>query len=129
VDQSTSVRGGPRVLVVDDNQDAGDLLAETLISAGYETTVVYDGPAALRSVAASPPDVALIDIGLPVMDGYELAARLREDRPASQLRLIALTGYGQESDRERSRKVGFDFHLVKPVDFDMLQRAIEEIAE
>ena len=85
----------------------------------------YDGPAALRLAAASSPDVALIDIGLPVMDGYELAQRSRELWPASAPRLIALTGYGQESDRERGRKVGFERHLVKPVDLDTLLRAIE----
>jgi CheY-like chemotaxis protein len=124
-----SPRGVLRVLIVDDDQDATDLLAETLASAGYEITVAYDGPEALRSVAVSPPNVALIDIGLPVMDGYELAARLREERPPSELRLIALTGYGQECEREHSRKVGFDVHLVKPVDFDTLRRAIEAHAE
>jgi CheY-like chemotaxis protein len=117
--------GGPRVLIVDDNEDATELLAETLRNAGYAILVAYDGPAALHLVAASPPDIALIDIGLPVMDGYELALRLRELRPASALRLIALTGYGQESDRERGRQVGFDLHLVKPVDLDTLLRAIE----
>jgi CheY-like chemotaxis protein len=117
------------VLIVDDNQDATDLLAETLAGVGYETAVAYDGAEALRSVEASPPDVMVIDIGLPVMDGYELAARLREELPASKLRLIALTGYGQDSDREQSRKAGFDIHLVKPVDFDTLQRAIEAPAE
>jgi signal transduction histidine kinase len=122
-------RSGLRVLIVDDNQDASDLLAETLASVGYETMVAYDGPEALRTVAESPPDVALIDIGLPVMDGYDLAARLREERPPSKLRLIALTGYGQDSDREQSRKVGFDLHLVKPVEFDALRRAIEAQTE
>ena len=71
----------------------------------------------------------IINIGLPVMDGYELAARLREKHPGSELRLIALTGYGQDSDREQSRKAGFDVHLVKPVDFDTLQRAIEARAD
>ena len=115
----------PRVLIVDDNEDATELLAEILRNAGYAIMAAYDGPSALRLVAASPPDVALIDLGLPVMDGYELAVRLREQRPASALRLIALTGYGQESERERGRQVGFDLHLVKPVDLDTLLRAIE----
>jgi CheY-like chemotaxis protein len=122
-------RRRPRVLIVDDNEDATELLSESLGSAGYETMVAYDGPEALRAVAATPPDVALIDIGLPVMDGYELAARLREQRPPGALRLIALTGYGQESDRERSRSVGFDLHLVKPVDLETLLRAIEARSE
>lgn len=126
---ASAKRGHPRVLIVDDNEDATELLAETLNSAGYETMVAFDGPEALRVVATTPPDVALIDIGLPVMDGYELAAHLREARPASALRLIALTGYGQERDRERSRAVGFDLHLVKPVDLDTLLHAIESRPE
>ncbi len=116
---------GRRVLIVDDNQDATDLLAEMLADAGFETAVAYDGAEALQRVEESLPDVMLIDIGLPVMNGYELAARLREALPASKLRLIAVTGYGQDTDREQSRKAGFDLHLVKPVDLDTLQRAIE----
>ncbi len=121
----SSPRRGRRVLIVDDNQDATDLLAEMLADAGFETAVAYDGAEALQRVEESPPDVMLIDIGLPVMNGYELAARLREALPASKLRLIAVTGYGQDTDREQSRKAGFDLHLVKPVDLDTLQRAIE----
>jgi DNA-binding response OmpR family regulator len=116
---------GARLLIVDDNEDATDLLTEALRDAGYAIIAAYDGPTALRLAAASPPDVALIDIGLPEMDGYELARRLRELWPASALRLIALTGYGQERDRGRGRRVGFERHLVKPVDLDTLLRAIE----
>ncbi len=126
---ASRTRRGSRVLVVDDNEDATELLAETLGGAGYETMVAYDGPEALQRAASCPPDVVLIDIGLPGMDGYELAERLREARPPGNLRLIALTGYGLDSDRARSRAAGFDVHLVKPVDLDTLVGAIEPAAD
>ena len=106
-----------RVLVVDDNVDAADLLSDALEGLGYQTRTAYDGPSALEVAAAFDPDVALLDIGLPAMDGYELARRLR-DRPTTTkpLRLIALTGYGRDSDRARAREAGFDAHMVKPID-------------
>jgi CheY-like chemotaxis protein len=113
-----------RVLLVDDNRNAVEMLAEGLREAGLEVTVAYDGPEALKRAAESPPDVAVLGVGLPLMDGYELATRLRQARAGSALRLVAMTGYGQESDRERSREVGFDLHLVKPVEFDTVLRAI-----
>jgi CheY-like chemotaxis protein len=116
---------GVRLLLVDDNQDASDMLAAALRDAGYDVAVAYDGPEALATAAQAPPDVALLDIGLPVMDGYELASRLREIRAGGPLRLIALTGYAQEADRERSRAVGFEVHLVKPVALDTLLQTIE----
>ena len=104
-----------RVLLVDDNLDAADTLAELLRLAGHDVRVVSDGPAALATVHAFKPDVALLDIGLPVMDGYELARHLRA-AVATPLRLVALTGYGQDHDRERSRAAGFAEHVVKPID-------------
>jgi CheY-like chemotaxis protein len=116
-----------RVLVVDDNQDAADTLALALEGAGHRVEVAYDGPEALMRAKRAPPDVALLDIGLPVMDGYELAARLRKDREGDALSLVALTGYGQESDIERSRTAGFDVHLVKPVDVDTILRVIASL--
>ena len=105
-----------RVLIVDDNRDAAELLEEGLRGAGHVTRVAFDGPTALRLAAELLPDVALLDIGLPVMDGFELARRLRELPGLAALRLVALTGYGQPSDRERSRVAGFDEHLTKPVE-------------
>jgi PAS domain S-box-containing protein len=124
-EQSHSSR---RVLVVDDNVDAAEVLAEALDDLGYATSVAYDGPSALEAAAEFTPDVALLDIGLPIMDGFELARRMREERRASpELRLIALTGYGQRTDRERSAAAGFDRHLIKPVDIDALDRAIHEL--
>ncbi len=113
-----------RVLVVDDNIDAAEMLAEWLSAIGHGVRVAADGPTALEIAADFKPDVALLDIGLPVMDGYEVARRLREQPGCAKMRLIALTGYGQESDHDRSRRAGFEDHLVKPVDLDAITRAV-----
>ena len=113
-----------RVLVVDDNQDAALTLKKALERLGYAVAVAYDGPAALHTATAFEPDIALLDLGLPVMDGYELALRLREQR---SVHLVAVTGYGQESDRRRSAKAGFQEHLVKPVDLVSLARVVREL--
>ena len=113
-----------RVLVVDDNVDAAEMLAEWLGTIGHGVRVAGDGPTALEVAANFRPDVALLDIGLPVMDGYEVARRLRELPGCKRTRLIALTGYGQESDYDRSRRAGFEDHLVKPVDLDAIERAV-----
>lgn len=125
-----SVSVGPasqaRILVVDDNGDAADTIASTLNALGYETAVAYDGPCALEEAARFGPDVAVLDIGLPVMDGYELARRLRARHAA--LRLIALTGYGQERDRRLALEAGFAEHLVKPVELPALLNAIAQQA-
>ncbi len=83
-----------------------------------------DGPTALRLVQEFAPQVALLDIGLPVMDGYELAERLRDSTPARSLRLIAVTGYGQSADRQRALDAGFDAHLVKPLTLERLQQVL-----
>lgn len=115
-----------RVLIVDDNPDSADLLAETFLVLGQETAVAYDGPQALACVQSFTFDVALLDIGLPVMDGYELAGRLRELTGARRVLLIAVTGYGQEADRERSRTAGFDAHFTKPIDIDRLVAMVDE---
>ena len=113
-----------RVLVVDDNLDAAEMLAEWLGAIGHGVRVAADGPTALEIAAEFKPDVALLDIGLPVMDGYEVARRLREQPGCAKIRLIALTGYGQESDHDRSRRAGFEDHLVKPVDLDAITHAV-----
>jgi signal transduction histidine kinase len=113
-----------RVLVVDDNEDSAAMLAEALRLRGHEVRVAHDGPAALTVSATFQPQVAFLDIGLPVMDGYELATRLRQQPGLDRLRLLALTGYGQESDSERSRAAGFHEHLVKPLDLSHLDRLL-----
>jgi len=112
--------GAIRILVVDDNVDGAEMLATALRAKGYDTRVAHDAPAALRLVEEFRPEVAFLDIGLPVMDGYELAARLRERPESNDTRLVALTGYGQESDRQKTREAGFDHHLVKPVDLEAI---------
>jgi CheY-like chemotaxis protein len=114
-----------RVLVVDDNVEYATLLAETLTELGYAARHVHDGLTALSVADAFVPDVALVDIGLPVMDGYEVAMRLAAHPQLSATRLIAITGYGQREDRARSRDAGFVAHLVKPIDLDTLQATIE----
>lgn len=119
----TAKRRALRVLLVDDNQDAVSLLAEALETLGYETRVAYDGPSGIAAAADFAPAVALLDIGLPVMDGYELAQRLRAHAPG--IYLVAMTGYGQEADRRRTQQVGFLHHLVKPVSFDQVARILE----
>lgn len=111
-----------RVLVVDDNPDAAATLADALAAAGHDTRVAHDGPAALRIAEAFLPDVAVLDIGLPVMDGFELADRMKGQRA---VRLVAVTGYGQESDVRRSRAAGFDAHFVKPVNLQRLLDAVD----
>jgi len=105
-----------RVLVVDDNIQGAMILARVLKSCGHETEVAHDGPTALEIASARPLDVVLLDIGLPGMDGYEVARRLRKVDGMDRVLLVALTGYGQEEDRERSRQAGLDLHLVKPID-------------
>jgi signal transduction histidine kinase/ActR/RegA family two-component response regulator len=119
-----------RILVVDDNEDAAVILMQALEQLGYQVKVAHDGPSALDTCQVFRPDVALLDIGLPVMDGYELAQRLRESCSGEpHLRLVAITGYGQDKDRERSRRAGFEQHLVKPLDLAKIERAIEGPAD
>ena len=115
--------GAPRVLIVDDNEDGAEMLAIILSQKGYDTRVAHDAPRALEIAEAFRPGTAFIDIGLPVMDGYELAQRLRAMPALGEIRLIALTGYGQEGDRRRAREAGFDQHLVKPVDIGAVEAA------
>jgi len=125
-----SLREGPavplRVLVVDDNVDAAQMLGQLLRLAGHEVSLAHDGPAALAAAAAAPLDLVLLDIGLPGMDGYAVAARLRAAGHAGPA-LVAITGYGREDDIRRSRDAGFDHHLVKPIDVAQLRRIVLEV--
>lgn len=114
-----------RVLVVDDNYDAATMLAEVLTLYGHSVRLAHDGVEALRAAEVFQPDLALVDIGLPVLNGYELARQLIQHPTLQGLRLIALTGYGQEHDRNRSRDAGFAGHLVKPVDLERLRELVE----
>jgi PAS domain S-box-containing protein len=109
-----------RILVVDDNRDAADSLAMLLQGAGHDVQVAYDGEQALQAAASMRPDLVLMDIGLPRLNGYDVARRLREQPWGSGIVLVALTGWGQEEDRRRSREAGFSLHLVKPLDPEAL---------
>ena len=113
-----------RILVVDDNVDAATTLQLLLKSLGHDVLAVFDGHEALSTALAFRPDVVLLDIGMPGLDGYEVARRLRESKRGAPLRIIAVTGWGLEADRARSREAGFDVHLVKPVDPTVLTSAI-----
>jgi DNA-binding response OmpR family regulator len=112
---------------VDDNEDAAELLSYALSSSGYATRVAHDGATALRAADEFRPDVAVLDIGLPVMDGYTLAKRLKESAAHAGLRVVALSGYGQDEDVRRARSAGFDEYLVKPVDLDRLLVTVERL--
>jgi CheY-like chemotaxis protein len=116
-----------RILIVDDNCDAAELLAEALSAMGHETRVAFDGPSGLDAAAGFAPDIAFLDIGLPAMDGYELARKMRSELAFPQLRLVALTGYGQDSDRERSAEAGFDSHMVKPINLMAVASTIKRL--
>jgi len=109
-----------RVLIVDDNVDAANTLGMLVESLGYDVSVEYQGHAALERVRLEPPKICLLDIGMPVMDGYELASRLRALPEMHDAFIVAVTGYGQPSDRERALLRGFDDHIVKPVDVERL---------
>jgi PAS domain S-box-containing protein len=118
---------GKKVLIVDDNTDAAEMLAEALAAMGHETRVAFDGPSGLDVAAGFAPDIAFLDIGLPAMDGYELARKMRHELAAPSLRLVALTGYGQDSDRQRSAEAGFDFHMVKPINLQAVASTIKRL--
>lgn len=110
-----------RVLVVDDNVDAADQLAEALADAKYEVRVAYDGAAALEAAIEMRPDAALLDLGIPMIDGYELAGRLRKTAGLERMVLLAITGYGHEGERRRALERGFDTLLLKPLDLAVLE--------
>lgn len=113
-------QAGLRILVVDDNEDAACALGELLTLKGHTVHVAFGAPEALQRQPLFLPQVCLLDIGLPGMDGYELAQRLRQQGAGRALALVAITGYGQDSDRRRAADAGFDHHLTKPVDLAAL---------
>ena len=116
-----------RVLIVDDSEDGAESLAMLLQLGGHETHIAHDGVEAIEAAQKLRPDVVLLDIGLPRLNGYEVCHRLRKEPWAKDLMLVALTGWGQEEDRHRSKEAGFDAHLVKPVDHDALLRLLASL--
>jgi two-component system CheB/CheR fusion protein len=117
---------GKKVVVVEDSEDSRELLCEFLKRAGYECHPAESGPAALELIERERPDIAVMDVGLPDMDGFEVARRVRQQPSIARTVLIALTGYGRASDLETSRQAGFDLHLVKPVRLEQLLSALEQ---
>jgi CheY-like chemotaxis protein len=109
---------------VDDNVDAAESLAMLLRLGGHEVRVAYDGPTALQLAEEEPPEVAFLDIGMPVMNGYELARQFRERPALRNVVLVALTGWGQDGDRRRTKEAGFDGHEVKPVSLEALDKIL-----
>ncbi len=110
-----------RVLVVDDNADNAEIMAAILKEVGHEVHVVYDGHAAIAAVRRLRPEFVFLDLGLPGLDGFQVAETLRREPGMEAMRIIAVTAYAQESDRRRTREAGFDYHLVKPVDMDFVE--------
>jgi len=116
-----------RILVVDDNLDTVESLALLLHLMGHEVHTAGDGPSALEAALADPPDLVLLDIGLPGMNGYEVAVRIRKQPELKDTILVAITGWGQEEDRRRAREAGFDHHLTKPADPAVLQKLLADV--
>jgi two-component system, sensor histidine kinase len=114
-----------RVLIVDDNEDSAESMMMLARSWGHEVAVANDGPVALTLALTFQPDIAMVDIGLPGMDGYEVARRLRKASSDRDLYLMALTGYGRADDVRLAREAGFDEHLIKPTNLDELRRMLE----
>ena len=125
---ASAQRSPVRVLIVDDLVDAADSLALLLRRLGYEVQATYDGASALRMAVEFDPQAILLDLALPKLDGFQIAARLRQVRALQKVCLIALSGYGQPDDFARTRRAGFDFHLLKPVNFEELLRLLDACA-
>lgn len=114
------VKGKAQILVVDDNVDTVRGMAILLNLAGHEVVAAHDGPAAIEVARTCRPQIILLDLGLPGMSGYEVARRLRQEQASRDALIIAVSGYGQEEDRHRTRAAGFDHHLIKPISYDEL---------
>jgi CheY-like chemotaxis protein/anti-sigma regulatory factor (Ser/Thr protein kinase) len=122
-----AAQASQRVLVVDDNEDAADSMAMLLQLLGVNTHVVYNGPDALKALVSYQPTVVLLDIGMPGMDGKEVARRIRQYPTGRSITVIALTGWGQEEDRRRTMAAGFDFHMIKPADINTLRAMLTSL--
>ncbi len=127
--ESRNPEVGMRVFVVDDNEDAAVLMAEALGTKGHVTATSFDAITALKDIPQFAPDVILLDIGLPVIDGYELARQLRQIPELATARLFAVTGYSEESYRKRAMECGFDQHITKPIELEALDSLIRCKAE
>jgi CheY-like chemotaxis protein len=123
-DLATMSLGRRRVLIADDNRDAAESLSQLLELSGHEVRVAHLGKTALSLAQTFRPDVAVLDIGMPDLSGYEVARALRQELWATHLQLIALTGWGQDHDRRSAMEAGFDHHLTKPIDLDQLDSLI-----
>ncbi len=119
---------GCRVLVVDDDEDTADGMAALLSAEGHAVRVAHDGPAAIAAALDFRPHVVLTDIGVPMLNGYEVAARMRQHPDLALTVLIAITGYGREQDRVRAHAAGFDHHMVKPVEPDEMLAIVRDVA-
>lgn len=128
-EEAMPTRPSLRVLVVDDNVDTATSLALLLRDLGDDVRTAHDGPAALEAALDYRPDVALLDIGLPGLDGLEVAKRMRQQPILQNVVLVAMTGYGKESDRQRSQEAGFDHHLVKPIKFEKVQKILASVSD
>ena len=117
-----------RILVVDDNKDGADSLAMMLRMLGNDVSAAYDGMTALQRIAADPVEVVLLDIGMPKMNGYEVAKRIRADHADRKIFLVALTGWGQDDDKRQAMEAGFDVHMTKPVELAALRTLLAESA-
>src|SRR5687767_8980246 len=118
-----------RVLVIEDNKDAAESLHLLLDQLGCEAVVAHDGTSGIRAALSAPPDVVFCDIGLPEMDGYAVARRLRAQSWGPRVTLVAVTGYGREEDRRRAEAAGFDLHFVKPADPSAIIRLFKDVAQ
>jgi CheY-like chemotaxis protein len=116
-----------RILVVDDNQDSADTLAKLLHIMGNEVSTAYDGLGAVEAATAFRPNLVLLDIGLPKLNGYDAARRIQDQRGGDEIVLVALTGWGQEHDRRRSKEAGFDQHMTKPVEYETLKKLLNAL--
>jgi len=117
-----------RILVVDDNADSAETMALLLKMSGHEVIIAHDGESTLEAASKHRPEIILLDVGLPGMHGYEVAQRLRTLPENENLVIVALTGYGQEQDRQRALEAGFDYYFVKPVDFSKLESLVKDLS-